>query len=195
MNKLKIVGTFFVLIVSACFIFYGCTKSDKDKMQTEKQKTDQTQTSQTKTDTTKVVKEGLYVCPMHPLEQSNDPNAKCSVCKMDLISKKEHNEEMMKMHEGLEKKFAGKKDAVHFEVVLSVIKSDECERYISSALKKDTGVMDFYIDIINRVVHMYFDKSKTSKDKIEGAIVSIGFDANDKKADTEAAGKLPPSCK
>lgn len=31
----------------------------------------------------------LYVCPMHPDETSTDPEARCSVCGMDLVSENE----------------------------------------------------------------------------------------------------------
>ena len=182
-----------IVFAAAAFIAFsftagGCGKSGKEDIsQTEKK-------TQESTETIKVA-DGEYVCPMHPLEQSNDVSAKCPVCKMNMISKKEHNNEMSEMHENMEKKFAGQKDAIHFEVNLSVIKSDECERFMVKALKSDPGVLDFHIDIINKVIHMYIDKSKTSKENVEKLISDAGFDANNTKANPDAAGKLPEACK
>lgn len=47
MNKLKIVGS--ILILSGIFIFYSCTKSDKDVTKTDVTKTDDKKTGQKET--------------------------------------------------------------------------------------------------------------------------------------------------
>jgi copper chaperone CopZ len=199
MNKFKITSSLMVVAVLAIFVFYGCSKSDKDKLQTDNQKKEQTQ-DQTKNtqpkqiDTTKLVKDGKYVCPMHPLMQSNEP-IKCPICRMNMELKADINKQMSEEHENMESKFAGKKDAVHFEVNLSVVKSSECKGIIESALKKDEGVMDYHTDILNRVVHLYFDKSKTTKANIEKLISDAGYDANSIKANPDAVNKLPADCK
>ncbi|MCI0448312.1 MAG: hypothetical protein L0Y79_00820 [Chlorobi bacterium] len=188
MKTLKLAAVFTLSFVFI-YAFAGCGKKESTEKQNE-----QKQTDQTKADTTKMVKDGKYVCPMHPLEQSNEP-AKCRICKMNLVPKDEHNKEMMEMHEKMEGKYAGKKDMVHFEVKLSVIKSDRCEGAIESALSSDKGIVDYHIDIIDRVIHMYFDKSKTSKDNIEKLVSNAGFDANERKANPDAVAKLPDECK
>jgi periplasmic mercuric ion binding protein len=143
----------------------------------------------------KFVADGKYFCPMHPTRQTDDVNARCPICKMKLDSKEMYNKKMMDEHTALEEKYHGKKDLIHFEVNLSVIKSDECPSIIESALSKDPGVMDYSFDILNSVVHMYIDKTKTSKSNVEKLISDAGFDANNIKANPEAMAKLPDDCK
>ena len=164
-------------------------------MKDDKQKSEMKHEEHNMTDTSKFAADGKYFCSMHPTQQTNDPNARCPICKMKLTGKDEYNKKMMDEHEALEQKNAGKKDAIHFEVKLSVIKSDECQGLIESALSKDKGILEYHVDILNRVVHMYFDKNKTSKSNIEKLVADAGFDANDTKANPEAAAKLPADCK
>ena len=192
MNSLKFTGIFLIISVTGVILF-SCNKSDKDNTQNEKQTTDQSQNKK-KIDTTKLVKDGKYVCPMHPLMQSND-SMKCPVCKMWMESKASLNKQMMDEHESMESKFTGKKDAVHFEVNLSVLKSTECQAIIESALKSDAGILGYHVDILNKVAHMYFDKTKTNKEKIEKLISDTGFDANNTMANPDAVNKLPAECR
>ena len=182
-----------IILVAVVFFIYGCGKSDKDTSQTDKQKTDQTQ-NKNKPDTTKLVKDGKYVCSMHPLMQANEP-MKCPICRMNMVLKSDMNKQMMDEHESMESKVEGKKDAVHFEVNLSVVKSTECQAIIETALKSDAGILGYHVDILNKVAHMYFDKTKTSKEKIEKLISDTGFDANGTKANPDAVSKLPQECK
>ncbi len=196
MGKLKITSSVMVFAVFTVFVLSGCSKTDKDT-QTDKQKTEQNQNTQKQTkqiDTTKLVKDGKYVCPMHPLMQSNEP-MKCPVCRMDMELKSDINKQMSEEHENMESKFSGKKDAVHFEVNLSPVKSSECQTVIESALQKDPGIMGYHTDIFNKVVHLYFDKSKTTKANIEKLISDAGYDANGIKANPDAVNKLPADCK
>lgn len=190
-NSIAIV--FMLLVV---VLVFGCGKKENDvkdnKQSTEMKNDDQTVN---KKDTGKMVKDGKYFCPMHPAQQSDDPAEKCPICKMKLNPKTEYNKKMSEEHETLENKYAGKKELIHFEVKLSVIKSDECERLIEAALSKDKGVVEYHIDIVNKVIHMYIDKSKTSKSNVEKVISEAGFDANDTKAGADAMAKLPADCK
>ena len=78
---------------------------------------------------------------------------------------------------------------------LSVVKSTECQAIVESALKSDAGILGYHVDILNKVAHMYFDKTKTSKDKIEKLVSDAGFDANGTKANSDALAKLPAECK
>ena len=126
--------------------------------------------------------------------QDNEP-MKCPICRMNMVVKSDLNKQMMDEHESMESKVEGKKDAVHFEVNLSVVKSTECQAIIESALKSDAGILGYHVDILNKVAHMYFDKTKTSKDKIEKLVSDAGFDANGTKANPDALGKLPAECK
>jgi hypothetical protein len=181
-----------VLVVFIAVAFSSCGKSDKDTVKNDK-KTEEKQTE--KRDSTVLVADGKYFCTMHPTQQSNDPNAKCPICKMKMVSKEVYNKQMLDEHEALEDKNQGKKDAIHFEVKLSVVKSDDCKKLIESELKKDPGVIDFHTDILDRVIHMYIDKNKTSKSNVEKLIADTGFDANNTKANPEAVNKLPAECK
>lgn len=193
MNKLKSMTILIVMLGITVAILSSCTKSDKDVTKTDKQQTEQKQTTTQKTDTI-ALKDAKYVCPMHPLQRSMEPG-KCPICKMNLVPVAELNRQMSEEHEKLEQKYAGTKNAIHFEVNTSVIKSDDCLTAIESALSKDPGVVGYHIDILNRVIHMYLDKSKTTKKNVEQLIADAGFDANDIKANPEAFNKLPQSCK
>jgi len=175
----------FVLIVGLS----GCGNSDK-----KTDKADDKKNTLTKTDTLKKVIDGKYVCPMHPMEQSNEAG-KCSICKMNLVSKEEHGKQMNKKHEEMEKKYEGKEEINHHEIKISSVKSDECEKYIKDALQKDAGIVDYQIDIINNLVHVMYDKTKIAKDKIDQNISNAGFDANDRKANPDVKSKLPDECK
>jgi len=171
------------------FILSSCGKSDKDNLQTEKQ----SQTTGLKSDTI-ALKDAKYVCPMHPLERSMAP-ARCPICRMNLVPVAELNKEMSEVHNQLEKKFAGKKEAVYFGINLPVIKSDECIPIMESALSKDPGILGYHVDILNRVIHTYIDKNKTTKNNVEQLIANAGFNANDTKASTETVNNLPKGCK
>lgn len=189
MNKIKILGILVLFIVGIFALGSGCSKTDKNT-------TDKPQNNQDKpkTDDTKLVENGKYVCPMHPTMQANEPS-KCPICKMNMVTKEELNKEMSEGHEKLESKYAGKPNLIHFEVNTSVIKSTDCQEILEKALKADPGLIDLHTDILNRVVHMYIDKSKTTKDNIEKVISDAGFDANNKKANPDAISKLPKDCK
>lgn len=193
MNRIKKNLSLITLIVLFVFI-YSCNKSDDKNIQTDKQKTIETQNIKTNTDSTKLVKEGKFVCPMHPLMQSNE-QIKCPICKMQMVSKADFNKQTMDEHGKMETNYAGKKDAVHFDVTLSVIKSTECSALIETALKSDKGILAYHIDILNKIADMYFDKNKTSKENIKKLISDAGFDADDIKANPDAANKMTAECK
>jgi copper chaperone CopZ len=114
---------------------------------------------------------------------------------MDMVSKKDFNKEMMEKHEGLEKKQEGKDNLLHFEIQLSTIKTWECESTIKKALKKTPGVVDFFVDILDSRVHALIDKNITTKKDVEKVISDLGYDANDTKANPEAAANKPAECK
>ncbi len=190
-NSISIVSILLVVV-----LVFGCNKKEND-VKDDKQSTEMKNDDQkvNNTDAAKMIKDGKYFCPMHPAQQTDDPAVKCPICKMKLNPKAEYNKKMNEEHEALETKYAGKKDLIHFEVKLSVIKSDECERLIETALSSDKGVVEYHIDIVNKVIHMYIDKSKTTKSNVEKVISDAGFDANDTKAGTDAIAKLPADCK
>lgn len=196
MKNLRNSSLFIIFIILFSVALAGCSKTNKvttsdDKKTTEQQTTEQ---PKNKIDTSKLVKDGKYVCSMHPVMQSNEP-MKCPICKMNMVTKKELNDQMSEEHESMESKFAGTKNAIHFEVNLSVVKSSACQTLIESALKNDAGILGFHVDILNRVVHMYFDKTKTTKANIEKLVSDAGYDANNTKANPDAFAKLPADCR
>lgn len=177
-----------LLVLVYAVLLLACGKSDEDAAKNDKQ-------TDNKTADSKFVTDGKYFCPMHPTQQTDDAKARCPICKMKLDSKEQYNKEMMDEHEALEKKNEGNKNAIHFEIKLAVIKSDECPPVIETALSKEAGVLDYSIDILNSVIHMYIDKTKTSKSNVEKLISDAGFDANETKANPDAAAKLPADCR
>ncbi len=177
-----------LLAIMFAVLFLACGKSDEKAAENEESKDKTTAESM-------FVADGKYFCPMHPTQQTDDANARCPICKMKLDSKEQHYKEMLDEHEALEKRNEGKKNAIHFEMKLAVIKSDECLPIIESALSKDQGILDYSIDILDSVIHMYIDKTKTSKSNVEKLISDAGFDANETKANPEAASGLPDDCK
>jgi copper chaperone CopZ len=183
----------FILTLVFIYAFTGCGKKEAE-VKDDKQKTEQKQDTQNKPDTTKLVKDGKYFCVMHPLEQSNEP-AKCPVCKMNMVSKKDYNNEMSEKHEEMESKHAAMKNFLHFEIQLSKLKTSDCENTIKKAFKDNPGIMDYFIDILESRVHMYIDKSKTTKKDVEKVISDLGYDANETKANPDALTKLPADCK
>jgi len=70
-----------------------------------------------------------------------------------------------------------------------------CKKNIEKALNKVAGIKNMDVDVDNNIVKVSFDKSKTSLGKIENAITSAGYDANNKKSDPDAYSKLDDCCK
>lgn len=179
-----------VIFLTGTFVLTSCGKSDKDVSKNDKQT--ETKTGDNKTET-KLVTDGKYACPMHPLEQSNEPG-RCPICKMNLLSKEEYNREITEKRNKIIKGFEKNKDIASEVIMLPVIKSDECEEFITESLKSDAGVVEYNVDLMKHNIAVYFDKTKTDKAKLEKQISSGGFDANDVKANPEAVKKLPKDC-
>lgn len=81
------------------------------------------------------------------------------------------------------------------EISLPTIQCGSCVRTIEKALNKLDGITNIDIDVENKKATITFDDSKTDLSKIEDAIASAGYDANDKKADQTAYNKLHTCCK
>jgi periplasmic mercuric ion binding protein len=188
MKTLRSAAILFLFILIA-FAANGC--GDKKSTQDDKKQS----TEKDQNQTANMISDGKYFCPMHPTQQTDDSAVRCPICKMKLTSKADYNKKMSEEHEAMEKKYAGKNDLIHFEVKLSVIKSDECQPLLEAALSKDKGVVEYHIEIVNRIIHMYIDKAKTTKSNVEKLISEAGFDANDTKATADAVSKLPAECK
>ena len=81
------------------------------------------------------------------------------------------------------------------DISLPSIQCGMCVSTIKKALRKVEGINEFKIDLENKKVTVSFDETLTSEDKIETAITSAGYDANEKQADADAYDKLSSCCK
>ena len=70
----------------------------------------------------------------------------------------------------------------------------DCKERIESALNQTKGVIYAELNLETKVVEVKFKESKTSKEALKGVIVSIGYDADDRKANLEAQKALPLCC-
>ena len=136
-----------------------------------------------------------------PTEQKNDMNnmKHDSIMKMDKdkMNMDKDNMDMkdkkMNMNENRD---SDKKDNIqHTMVKIPTAQCDNCKENIEKALNKVKGVKTSEIDIDAKLVQISFDKSLTDINKIEKAITSAGYDANDKKANPDSYAKLDDCCK
>ncbi|MEO6693853.1 MAG: heavy-metal-associated domain-containing protein [Ignavibacteria bacterium] len=81
------------------------------------------------------------------------------------------------------------------EIKLPTVQCGTCKTNITKEFKKVDGINSFDISIEKKIVKVSYDKTKTDADKIEGAIVMAGYQANDKPANKEAYDKLAECCK
>jgi copper chaperone CopZ len=81
------------------------------------------------------------------------------------------------------------------EIKLPTMQCGTCKKNIEGAVKKLDGVEDVNVTVKEKTATVKFDKSKTDLSKIEGVIVSAGYQANDKPANKEAYDKLEDCCK
>jgi copper chaperone CopZ len=70
----------------------------------------------------------------------------------------------------------------------------DCKERIESALYQTKGVSYADFNLETKVVEVKFKESKTNKEALKGVIVSIGYDADDQKANLEAQKALPRCC-
>lgn len=87
------------------------------------------------------------------------------------------------------------KNVEHTMIKIPSAQCEICEKNLNKALKKVAGVEKYKVDIEGKVIHINFDKNVTSISKIENAITSAGYDANNKTANPEAYDKLDNCCK
>lgn len=80
-------------------------------------------------------------------------------------------------------------------IALGSITCGQCVTKVEKALKNVDGVIEVNVDLDSKQATVVFDNSVTSLDKLENAITKAGYDANDKKAETEAYHSLPGCCK
>ena len=70
----------------------------------------------------------------------------------------------------------------------------DCKERIESALNQAKGVVYADLNLETKVVEIKFKESKTNKETLKGVIVSIGYDADDQKANLDAQKALPRCC-
>ncbi len=80
-------------------------------------------------------------------------------------------------------------------VQLPTMQCGMCKKTIESAVKKIDGINDVNVIVKEKIAKVDYDKSITDLSKIEGVIVSAGYQANDKPADKDAYEKLDECCK
>lgn len=70
-----------------------------------------------------------------------------------------------------------------------------CKDKIEKRLKKEKGVYKVNLDIESKIVTISYDSSLINSDKLRLIISSLGYDADDIKADPLQYEKLPNCCK
>lgn len=93
------------------------------------------------------------------------------------------------------KEMAGSEGTEHIMVTVSTMQCGMCKKNIETAVNKLDGIESINVDKKEKVAHINFDKNKVDLAKIEVAITSAGYDANDKKADPKAYSELDDCCK
>lgn len=87
------------------------------------------------------------------------------------------------------------KNVEHTMIKIPSAQCEICEKNLNKALKKVAGVEKYKVDIEGKLIHINYDRNVTTIAKIENAITSAGYDANDKTANPEAYNKLDNCCK
>jgi len=72
---------------------------------------------------------------------------------------------------------------------------DECKDRIEEALAFEKGVKKSELDLETKILTVTYKPNKTTPENIRKAIVKVGYDADEVKAETKAYGKLPACCK
>jgi len=81
------------------------------------------------------------------------------------------------------------------EVQIPSVQCNMCKETIEKAVNNVDGVNYVNVIVNDKIAKVKFDKTKTELTKIENAITSAGYQANDKPADNEAYNNLPGCCK
>jgi mercuric ion binding protein len=69
-----------------------------------------------------------------------------------------------------------------------------CEHRIENAVKKLPGIWSSYWDVNSHILKISYDRSKLTTAKIEQAIVSVGHDTENFKAQDNVYVSLPECC-
>ncbi|MDQ3019044.1 MAG: cation transporter [Bacteroidota bacterium] len=80
-------------------------------------------------------------------------------------------------------------------IKLNSIQCNMCVEKITEAIKSVDGVVKTKVNLNKKSASVTYNADITSKEEIENAITSAGYDANEKPADSEAYEKLSSCCK
>jgi mercuric ion binding protein len=70
-----------------------------------------------------------------------------------------------------------------------------CKERLETAFAYEKGVYSSEFDLKTKEFTVYYNPAKTDPDKIRKTVNTIGYDADDTKADPKAYAKLPACCK
>jgi|TARA_Y100000031_G_C8210891_1_gene380887 copper chaperone CopZ len=86
-------------------------------------------------------------------------------------------------------------DTVKAEIKLNTIQCGMCVNKIKSSLNELDGVVSVDVSLDKKVGVVTYNAGLVELTAIENAIATVGYDANDTKANTEAYNKLDACCK
>ncbi len=145
-----------------------------------------------------VVLTGILISGCGKNETKNNTSEK-EVTKQDTQKNKtetmNHKTEMTEDIKEMTKDTKDNKNVEHTIIKIPSAQCETCEKNLNKALKNVAGVEKHKVDIEGKVIHINYDRNITTLAKIENAITSAGYDANDKKANPEAYDKLDKCCK
>jgi len=74
------------------------------------------------------------------------------------------------------------------------VQCESCKKRIEEYLKREDGVQKAVVDYKNHVTKVTFVSDRTNVENIKAAIATVGYDADDVKADEAGYKKLPKCC-
>jgi len=86
-------------------------------------------------------------------------------------------------------------DAVKAEIKLNTIQCGMCIKKINDSLNGLDGIVKVDVSMEKKVGYVSYDATVLDLETIENAISSVGYDANDTKANIEAYNKLDACCR
>jgi len=181
MKTVKNIALAITIVAITGILISGCTKNETKNKVTEKEVTKQ--------DTQKKMAETMTD------NKTTDDSKNMKDMNHDM---KDMNHDMKDMNHDMKdmKNDANdKKNDEHTMIKIPSAQCEICEATLNKTLKKIKGVEKYKVDIEGKVIHVNYDRNVTTISKIENAITSAGYDANDKKANPDAYDKLDKCCK
>jgi len=90
---------------------------------------------------------------------------------------------------------ASSEDLSHAMINLPTVQCGMCKETIETGLSKVDGIVSVNVDIEGNMGHVNYEPAKIDLVKIENAIATLGYQANEIMAVSEAYDKLPICCK